>query len=422
MSFTNLGLSQPVIDAVYGAGHSVPTDIQRQAVPEVLRGRDVMACAPTGTGKTAAFVLPMLDLLTREPAPAGIRRRPRALILTPTRELALQIVESVLCYSAYTDVQPIAIYGGVSMHTQIHGLREGPDVIVATPGRLLDHLQRNTADIAGVKYLVVDEADRMFDMGFIIDVQNIIGRVSRQRQTLLFSATMSEEIRSLVKSIQHDPVRIVVGQTNKPVETVSQKFVSVSQQSKVDLLAHILQKDPADTVLVFSRTKHGADKIARRLDRSGIRCEAIHSNRSQSQRERALQGFKRREFNVLVATDIAARGIDVDGIALVVNFDTPMAPEDYIHRIGRTGRAEMTGAAVTFVSHEEMKYLQRIEQLIGKRCELETYPGFEQHASPAPGYDAHRGGGAGHRQRHSSEHHSSEGRRNQRSWRPSHAR
>lgn len=378
MSFSQLGLSQAVIDAVYGAGHAVPTEIQLKAIPPALQGRDVMACAPTGTGKTAAFVLPMLDRLSKGAVVPPSRRLPQALILTPTRELALQIVEAILCYSAYTEVRPLAIYGGVNIQNQIQGLRDGADVIVATPGRLLDHLQRNTATLSAVRYLVIDEADRMFDMGFIRDVQNIIGRISRDRQTMLFAATMSEEIMRLVASVQRQPVQVVVGQTNTPAKTVDQQFYAIARQSKMDLLVHILASKAADTVLVFSRTKHGADSIARRLGRHGIRSEAIHSNRSQSQRERALEGFKRREFNVLVATDIAARGIDVEGIAHVVNYDTPLAPEDYIHRIGRTGRAEATGAAHTFVSDDEYKYLRRIEQTIGKQCELLRVPGFDE--------------------------------------------
>jgi ATP-dependent RNA helicase RhlE len=262
------------------------------------------------------------------------------------------------------------------MNVQAQNLRDGTDVIVATPGRLLDLLQHKTANISNVEYLVIDEADRMFDMGFIRDVQNLIGRVKRERQTLLFSATMSREIAALVASVLRNPFRIVVGQANKPVDTVTHRFYAISGQVKMDLLTHLLRQKEAESVLVFSRTKHGADKIARRLCGGGIQAEAIHSDRSQSQRERALAGFKQGNFRVLVATDIAARGIDIDGITHVFNYDTPAAPEDYIHRIGRTGRAEASGTAVTFVSDDERKYFQRIEQTIGKQCELLQDHGF----------------------------------------------
>jgi ATP-dependent RNA helicase RhlE len=376
MSFSHFGLSSAVLKAVEGSGYTKPTPIQMQAIPEVLSGRDVMACAPTGTGKTAAFVLPMLDRL-QHTTPSEGPRLPRALIITPTRELAQQIEASVLCYGAFTAVQSVAVYGGVFQSPQIQGMKNA-DVIIATPGRLLDHLRCNTANLSAVEYLVVDEADRMFDMGFAEDVQNIIGRIPRDRQTLLFSATMSEEVRSLVASIQRDPVKIVVGQTNTPVTTVVQYFYGVDRHAKIDVLSVILKRLPAETFLVFSRTKHGADQVARQLHRNGIAAEAIHSDRLQSQREQVMAGFKRRDFNVLVATDIAARGIDVDGISYVVNFDTPVSPEDYIHRIGRTGRAEARGTAITFVSPDEGDCFRAIEQVIGKKCELRTFPGFEQ--------------------------------------------
>jgi ATP-dependent RNA helicase RhlE len=376
MSFSQFGLSPAVFKAVEGAGYTTPTDIQRKAIPEALAGRDVMACAPTGTGKTAAFVLPMLNRLLNQPesVQSGL---PRALVLTPTRELAQQIEASVLCFSAFTSLHPIAIYGGVFQSPQVQGLKNS-DVVVATPGRLLDHLRGNTANLSAVEYLVVDEADRMFDMGFAEDVQNIIGRVNRDRQTLLFSATMNAEVRTLVASIQRNPVFIEVGETNKPVESVTHYFYSVSNRNKIDLLSHILSLVPDDTVLVFSRTKHGADNVARDLRRRRIRAEAIHSDRLQTERDRALAGFKCRDFNVLVATDIAARGIDVSGISCVVNFDTPAAPEDYIHRIGRTGRADKRGTALTFVSSDEYDNFLRIEQVIGSHCELLAYPESEK--------------------------------------------
>jgi ATP-dependent RNA helicase RhlE len=336
-----------------------------------------MACAPTGTGKTAAFVLPMLERLQKA-TDSQQSGPPRALIITPTRELAQQIEASILCLSAFTHLHPVAIYGGVFQSPQVQGLKSS-DIVVATPGRLLDHLRGGTANLFAVEYLVVDEADRMFDMGFAEDVQNIIGRIPRNRQTLLFSATMNAEVRTLVASIQRDPVFIEVGETNKPVESVSHYFYSVSGRNKFDLLAHILSLAPDDTVLVFSRTKHGADSIARDLRRRRIRAEAIHSDRLQTERDRALSGFKCRDFNVLVATDIAARGIDVSGISCVINFDTPAAPEDYIHRIGRTGRADKRGTALTFVSREEYDRFVEIEKVIGRTCELLAYPEHEKH-------------------------------------------
>jgi ATP-dependent RNA helicase RhlE len=376
MNFSQFGLSSAILKAVEGTGYSIPTEIQIKAIPEAVAGRDVMACAPTGTGKTAAFVLPMLNRLLNQPAlqQPGL---PRALVLTPTRELAQQIEASILCLSAFTHLHPVAIYGGVFQSPQVQGLKNS-DIIVATPGRLLDHLRGNTANLSAVEYLVVDEADRMFDMGFAEDVQNIIGRVNRDRQTLLFSATMNAEVRALVASIQRDPVCIEVGETNKPVESVTQYFYSVSNRNKIDLLVHILSQVPDETVLVFSRTKHGTDSIARDLRRKRIRAEAIHSDRLQTERDRALAGFKSREYTVLVATDIAARGIDVSGISCVINFDTPAAPEDYIHRIGRTGRADKRGTALTFVSRDEYDNFLRIEQVIGCCCELLVYPENEK--------------------------------------------
>ena len=376
MSFSQYGLSSAVLKAVEGAGYTTPTEIQRKAIPEALAGRDVMACAPTGTGKTAAFVLPMLNRLLNQAEflQPGL---PRALVLTPTRELAQQIEASVLCLSAFTHLHPVAIYGGVFQSPQVQGLKNS-DIIVATPGRLLDHLRGNTANLSAVEYLVVDEADRMFDMGFAEDVQNIIGRVNRDRQTLLFSATTNAEVRALVASIQRNPVCIQVGETNKPVESVAQYFYSVSNRNKIDLLTHILSRVPDDTVLVFVRTKHGVDTVVRDLRRARIRAEAIHSNRLQTERDRALAGFKCRDINVLVATDIAARGIDVSGISCVINFDTPAVPEDYTHRIGRTGRADMRGTALTFVSRDEYDNFLRIEQRIGKHCDLLVYPETEK--------------------------------------------
>jgi ATP-dependent RNA helicase RhlE len=376
MPFSTLGLSDQLVQGILATGYTAPTAIQSRAIPLAVAGRDIIGCAQTGTGKTAAFVLPMLHHFLQHAA--SQKGHPtRGLVLTPTRELAQQVEEFVTGYGRFASLQSIAVFGGVSMDNQIKRLRRGVDIIVATPGRLLDHINRRTVDLSHVEILVIDEADRMFDMGFIQDVRKIISRVPAKRQTLLFSATMSPEVKSLVASIQTNPEMIEIGERRKPVETVKQHFYSSPQESKMDLLFHILQSKELDCVLVFSRTKHGADKISNRLERSGIKAVAIHSNRTQAQRQRALAGFKQGQFKVMVATDIAARGIDVEGISHVVNFDTPTFAEDYIHRIGRTGRASATGDAITFVSNQELKYLKSIERYTDKRFELKRYPGFD---------------------------------------------
>jgi ATP-dependent RNA helicase RhlE len=377
MSFLSFGLNETIMRGVTFSGYTTPTEIQRKAIPLVLQGKDIIGCAPTGTGKTAAFVLPILHRL-QEQQPAHNRRHPepRALILTPTRELAQQIEDAIRVYGKHTPFKPVSIYGGVNINGQFTRLRRGVDIIVATPGRLLDHMERGSIDLSTIEILVLDEADRMYDMGFIRDVRRIVSQVPKERQTMLFSATMSREIRSLVAEILKSPHLIEVGVPCRPVESVTQHFYTISQQQKTELLLTILQQEEVETMLVFSRTKHGADKIARQLERRGVSTSTIHSNRSQSQRQAALEGFKRREFKVLVATDLAARGIDVDGISHVVNYDTPAFPEDYIHRIGRTGRAEASGLALTFVSRDEESHLRKIEQLTGKRLVLKRYPGF----------------------------------------------
>jgi ATP-dependent RNA helicase RhlE len=349
-----------------------------------VQGKDIIGCAPTGTGKTAAFVLPMLTRLESSPMGTKAGRSPRALVLTPTRELAQQIEEAACNYGKFTGLRSIAIYGGTGMGSQLSRLQKGVDIVVATPGRLIDHLERGSIALSRIEILVLDEADRMYDMGFIDAVRRIIAQTPRRRQTLLFSATMSREMRSLVAEIQNNPQMVEIGAPFTPVESVEQRFYFIPQQSKMDLLLHVLEKGAIETMLVFSRTKHGADKIARRLLQKGIGAAAIHSNRSQSQREMALEGFKSRRHRVLVATDIAARGIDVTGITHVVNYDTPAFAEDYIHRIGRTGRAEAKGKALTFVSNDEEKYVRKIEYLTGKRFEMTDYPGFPYPAKRSP--------------------------------------
>jgi ATP-dependent RNA helicase RhlE len=376
MSFSTLGLSDQLVQGVLAAGYTTPTPIQSRAIPLAVNGRDVIGCAQTGTGKTAAFVLPMLHHLAGRNGHHA-SRRVRGLVLTPTRELALQVEESVATYGRFTGLQSLSVFGGVNMENQIKRLRRGVDIVVATPGRLLDHLQRRTIDLSHVEILVLDEADRMFDMGFINDVRSILSRLPAKRQTMLFSATMPKEVRALAASSQTNPELVEVGEQRRPVETVTQHFYGVPQEAKADLLFHILRTEPMESVLVFTRTKHGADKISRRLERGGEKAIAIHSNRTQSQRQHALDGFKRGHYKVLVATDIASRGIDVDGISHVINYDTPVFAEDYIHRIGRTGRAAATGDAITFVSRPEREYLRKIEYFVGKEHPVKAYPGFE---------------------------------------------
>ncbi len=395
MSFSKLDLSDQLVQGIRASGYTAPTPIQSRAIPPAVAGRDIIGVAQTGTGKTAAFALPMLDRLSQNAA-GQAPRHVRALVLTPTRELAQQVEQFITGYARFTQLEALSIIGGVSMENQVKRLRRGIDIIVATPGRLNDHLDRRTADISNVEILVLDEADRRFDMGFIHEVRKIIARVPAKRQTMLFSATMSKEVKALTASIQKNPELIEVGEQRRPVETVAQTFYSVPQELKLELLNHLLASSSIESALVFSRTKHGADKITRRLERNGVASVAIHSNRSQPQRERALAGFKEGKYRVLVATDIAARGIDVEGISHVVNYDTPRFAEDYIHRIGRTGRAEATGDAITFVSPEEEKFVKSIERHVGRRisvgrCESfdytkkETLPaGFQNRQSSHP--------------------------------------
>ena len=376
MGFTTFGLSDHIMKGIGAAGYTVPTPIQILAIEPAVAGRDIIACAQTGTGKTAAFVLPILHHLASGTGTHSGGKLPRALVLTPTRELCQQVQQAVAKYGKFVSLRSTSIYGGAGMEQQIKALRRGADIIVATPGRLLDHMQRKTVDLSGIRILVLDEADRMLDMGFINDVRKIIAAIPSQRQTMLFSATISADIKTLAANILRDPQTVQVGERRNPAETIVQHFYNAPQGSKIDLLVHALEAEHMQSVLVFSRTKHGADKISRRLERTGIAPAAIHSNRTQSQREKALEGFKEGKFRVLVATDIAARGIDVSGISHVINYDIPQYPEDYIHRIGRTGRAGASGDAITFVSREELQYLTRIEKFVGKRYMVNAYPGF----------------------------------------------
>ncbi|HMB90598.1 MAG TPA: DEAD/DEAH box helicase [Rhodothermales bacterium] len=372
-TFNTLGLSEEILQGVLAAGYSSPTPIQTIAIPVASAGRDLIGCAQTGTGKTAAFVLPLLHRLSQQ-APSRNNRSVRALVVTPTRELALQVETAVRSYGKFTRLRSHAIFGGVGMGPQIKALRRGVDIIVATPGRLLDHMNRGNIDLSSIEVLILDEADRMLDMGFINDIRKIVAAAPKKRQTLLFSATMSREVRSFASSIMHRNTEFIeVGERRNPAETVVQHACAVDAHQKMDLLLHVLQNEPIDNVLVFSRTKRRADRITKSLSKKGFTATALHSNKSQNQRQRALDGFKRGKFQILVATDIAARGIDVDTISHVINYDTPNQAEDYIHRIGRTGRAQSSGDAITFVSNDEKSYLRNIERHTGQRLQRKVY-------------------------------------------------
>jgi ATP-dependent RNA helicase RhlE len=381
MPFTKFGLLDPLVQGVLAAGYVIPTEIQSQAIPAAINGEDIFGCAQTGTGKTAAFVLPMLHRIYGQTS--AKHKQIKSLILTPTRELAVQIENSVAAYGRFLDVRALAVYGGVSIEKQIKTLHRGVDVVIATPGRLLDLMNRQSIWLSTVEVLVVDEADRMFDMGFIADIRKIIASVPKERQTMLFSATLSKEVRQLTADIQKQPKMIQIGRERNPAETVTQHIYPVPKEQKLALLLHMLEYGDMDSVLVFSRTRHGADKISRKLTQSDINAVAIHSGRSQSQRLSALEGFKRGKYQVLVATDIAARGLNVEGISHVINYDVPAFAEDYIHRIGRTGRASATGDAVTFVSTDEMQHLRKIEKFINRKFEMEACQGFNYSKSLA---------------------------------------
>ena len=381
MTFESLGLSEELLRAVRATGYTSPTPIQAQAIPAILKGTDIMAAAQTGTGKTAGFTLPLLQLLSNKPPVKN--NRARALVLTPTRELAAQVQESVVTYGKYLQLRSAVVFGGVKINPQMMKLRCGVDVLVATPGRLLDLYQQNAIRFNDIEILVLDEADRMLDMGFIHDIKKIMALLPKQRQNLMFSATFSKEIRQLAKGITNNPVEIDVAPRNSTVELIAQKIHPVDKARKVELLSHLIKSGNWHQVLVFGRTKHGADKLVKRLTSNKIHAAAIHGNKSQSQRTKALAEFKKNKIQVLVATDIAARGIDIDQLSHVVNFDLPNVPEDYIHRIGRTGRAGANGHAISLVSADEIKQLQDIERLIKFKIEREDIENFEpQHNVP----------------------------------------
>ena len=375
MKFTELGLAPEILRAIADQGYENPTPIQEQAIPVVLSGKDLMACAQTGTGKTAGFTLPILNRLAESQVTG--KRKIRVLILTPTRELAAQVEDSVRTYGAHLPFKSLVIFGGVSMNPQITALRNGVDILVATPGRLLDHAQQRNVDLSGVEVLVLDEADRMLDMGFIHDIKRVIALVPKKRQNLLFSATFSDEIRTLAGSFLVAPSFVESERRNTAPELVKQYVYRVDRERKRDLLVELIREKGWYQVLVFTRTKWGANGLAEKLLKAGIEADAIHGNKSQNARTRALANFKSGKLHVLVATDIAARGIDIDELPYVVNFELPNVAEDYVHRIGRTGRAGTEGAAISLVCVDENKLLHDIERLLKKEIQTVDYPEYE---------------------------------------------
>ncbi len=378
MLFSSLGLSEEIVRAVTERGYDNPTPIQQQAIPVVLQGGDLMAGAQTGTGKTAGFVLPILHRLSDKSVKGPSEGRPpiRALILTPTRELAAQVEESVREYGKYLKLSSMVMFGGVNINPQITRLRSRVDILVATPGRLLDHVQQGSLDLSKIQILVLDEADRMLDMGFIRDIKKVLALLPKQRQNLLFSATFSDEIKELAEGILKNPKLVEVARRNATADTIAQKVLPVDRERKRELLSHLIKEKQWFQVLVFTRTKHGANRLSDQLNKDGISAMAIHGNKSQSARTRALKEFKSGELQVLVATDIAARGIDISELPHVVNFELPNVPEDYVHRIGRTGRAGANGEAVSLVCIDEQKLLKDIERLIKRELPKEIVPGF----------------------------------------------
>jgi ATP-dependent RNA helicase RhlE len=388
MPFTALGLMPELTRALADRGYAEPTPVQARVIPEILAGRDILAGAQTGTGKTAGFTLPILQRLHGNAHPP---KAPRALVLVPTRELAAQVNESVRAYGKYLRLRTQVIFGGVGINPQIDGLRRGTDILVATPGRLLDHAQQGTVDLSQVQILVLDEADRMLDMGFIADIRRVIKLLPRQRQNLLFSATYSDDIRRLAQSILHQPVEIEVARRNAAVDSVEQRAYMVPKDQKRALLAHLIHDGDWSQVLVFTRTKHGANRLTKQLQDDGIQAAAIHGNKSQSARTQALAGFKSYDVRALVATEVASRGLDIKELPHVVNYELPNVPEDYVHRIGRTGRAGATGIAVSLVAPDETGLMKDIEKVLRKQIPQLPLPHFprsqpqpQRAAAPAP--------------------------------------
>ncbi|MGB5966677.1 MAG: DEAD/DEAH box helicase [Sulfurimonadaceae bacterium] len=398
MSFSTLGLSKPILRAIDEQGYTTPTPIQKQAIPIVLAKKDVLAGAQTGTGKTAGFTLPLLQLLSDMPEQKG-QRKVRALILTPTRELAAQVAESVHTYGKYLPFKSTVIFGGVGINPQIQQLKRGVEIVIATPGRLLDLANQRHIDLSSVDFLVLDEADRMLDMGFIHDIKKILALLPKKRQNLLFSATFSDEIKTLADKLLNNPELIEVARRNTSSESVAQHIYPVDRERKRELLSHLIGDNNWQQVLVFTRTKHGANRLTEQLGKDGITAAAIHGNKSQSARTKALADFKLNKVRVLVATDIAARGIDIDQLPHVVNYELPNVPEDYVHRIGRTGRAGNEGEAISLVCVDEIKLLRDIEKLMKKDVPKVREPGFDVNpdiqAEPIQQRSAGRGGSRG---------------------------
>jgi ATP-dependent RNA helicase RhlE len=397
MSFSDLGLAPELLRAVADKGYETPSPIQAQAIPAVLSGRDVLAGAQTGTGKTAGFVLPILQRLSAGNA-AG-QRAPRALILAPTRELAAQVAQSARDYGKYLSLRTFQVFGGVNINPQISTLRNGCDILVATPGRLLDLAQQRAVDLSAVQVLVLDEADRMLDMGFINDIRKIIKMLPAQRQNLLFSATYSDDIRALAERLLKNPMSIEVARRNAPIELVEQRAYRVPKDHKRHLLAHLIKDGNWHQVLVFTRTKHGANRLTQQLEGAGIKASAIHGNKSQAARVKALEMFKRGQIVALVATEVAARGLDIKELPQVVNYELPNVPEDYVHRIGRTGRAGAPGEAISLVSSDESSFLRDIERLLKRTIPVVATPEFKiVEGAPLPDRPprAHQGGGQRH--------------------------
>lgn len=389
MTFKELGLIDPILRAIQDEGYTQPTPIQELAIPILLSRKDLLGCAQTGTGKTAAFAIPILQHLYRDRFREEGRKKIKALVVTPTRELAIQIADSFTTYGKYTGIKNTVVFGGVKQASQTASLRQGVDILIATPGRLLDLMNQGYISLKNVEFSVLDEADRMLDMGFIHDIKKIIARLPGERQSLFFSATMPPDIVRLSREILGNPEKVSVRPEQTTAEKVDQSIYFVSKIAKSKLLVHLLENQKYDSTLVFSRTKHGADKIVKMLAKSSIRAEAIHGNKSQNARQRALGNFKTGKSKVLIATDIAARGIDIDDLSLVVNYDLPNIPETYIHRIGRTGRADASGIAMSFCDAEERAYLKDIQKLIGQQIRvIEEHPfiGFGEDSSNTPAH------------------------------------
>jgi len=385
MKFTDLGIIKPILKALEDEGYTQPTPIQEQSIPILLNRKDLLGCAQTGTGKTAAFTIPILQQLFNTRNDHKGHRKIRALVVTPTRELAIQIAENITTYGKYTGIKNVVVFGGVKQRAQTDSLRRGADILVATPGRLLDLISQGYIALKDVKYFVLDEADQMLDMGFIHDIKKIIAKLPVKRQSLFFSATMPSAIIDLSSKILGNYQKVTITPKQATAEKVDQAIYFVSKPNKTKLLIHLIEKNPDASVLVFSRTKHGADKIVRVLNKAHIKSAAIHGNKSQGARQRALGNFKKKELNILIATDIAARGIDVEDLSLVINFDLPNIPETYVHRIGRTGRAKASGIALSFCNAEEKAYLKDIQKLINQQIPvISEHPFIDDNIEDAP--------------------------------------